>query len=411
MSGKDTRIDHHRLVKVLERWSFLMTYFVGIDIAKHSHVACVLDQFGEVHIQAFEFSNDLSGFKSLITTLSSFPKEDTIIGFESTAHYHENLFYFLNHNHNYRCELINPLVSSRFRSLSIRDIKTDKVDALSIASFLSFNSSKVGRDTFIINELKYLCDDRHELIKIKSKLYTQLTAALDRVFPELKPFLKNNLKSNIAHNLLKNFSTASEIEKVRVDKLYNVVSPNTRQFSKERAKDLKQLAQMSIGFHSNSLSKRIKNFIHQIELIESQIDDVQHSIIEHMQALDSPIIQLPGMGYIQAAYILSVIQNIQRFDSACKVVAFAGLDPKIRQSGQFEAKKTRMSKRGNKLLRYALIWSANNIRKNSKTLGTYYNKKRSEGKSHYNALGHCATKLVNYIFFILNNPEKAFILE
>ncbi len=388
-----------------------MTYFVGIDIAKYSHFACVLDQFGEVHTQPFEFTNDLSGFKSLITTLSSFPKEDTIIGFESTAHYHENLFYFLNRDHNYKCELINPIISSRFRSLSIRDIKTDKVDALSIASFLSFNSSKVGSHNFIINELNYLCDDRHELMKTKTRLYIQLTAALDRVFPELKLFLKNNLKSNISHNLLKNFSSASEIEKVRVDKLYNVISPNTKQFSKARAEELKKLAQSSVGFHSDSLSKRIKNFIYQIELIESQIDDVEHLIVEHMKSLDSPIIQIPGMGYIQAAYILSVIKNIQQFDSPCKVVAFAGLDPKIRQSGQFSASKTRMSKRGSKLLRYALIWSANNVRKNSKIMSEYYNMKRSQGKSHYNALGHCATKLVNYIFFILNNPDKEFTLE
>ena len=151
--------------------------------------------------------------------------------------------------------------------------------------------------------------------------------------------------------------------------------------------------------------------MYQIELIESQIDDVQHAIIEHMRVLDSPLLQLPGMGYIQTAYIISVIQNIQRFDSALKVIAYAGLDPKIRQSGQFTASKTHMSKRGSKLLRYALIWSANNVRKNSNTLGTYYNKKRSQGKSHYNALGHCDSKLVNYIFFILNNPEKEFIFE
>ncbi|NLC97152.1 MAG: IS110 family transposase [Erysipelotrichaceae bacterium] len=176
-------------------------------------------------------------------------------------------------------------------------------------------------------------------MKSKTKLYIQLTAALDRVFPELKPFLKKNLKTNIAHNLLKNYSTASEIEKVRVDKLYNVISHNTRQFSKARAESLKKLAQSSFGFHSDSLSKRIKNFINQIELIESQIDDANHLIVKHMELLDTPIIQIPGMGYIQAAYILSIIQNIQRFDSPCKVVAFAGIDPKIRQSGQFTASK------------------------------------------------------------------------
>lgn len=117
----------------------------------------------------------------------------TIIGFESTAHYHENLFYFLNRDRNYNCELINSIVSSWFRSLSIRDIKTDKVDALSIVSFLFFNSSKVESDSFIIKQLNYLCKYRHELMKSKTRLYIQLTASLDCVFPELKLFLKKNL--------------------------------------------------------------------------------------------------------------------------------------------------------------------------------------------------------------------------
>ena len=117
------------------------------------------------------------------------------------------------------------------------------------------------------------------------------------------------------------------------------------------------------------------------------------------------------MGPIQIAYILSAIRNISHFDDSSKILAFAGLDPKIRQSGNFKASSTRMSKRGNALLRYAITWSANNIRQNSITMETYYLKKRAQGKSHYNALGHCAKKVVNYIFFILNNPDKDFTLE
>ena len=117
------------------------------------------------------------------------------------------------------------------------------------------------------------------------------------------------------------------------------------------------------------------------------------------------------MGDIQIAYIMSAIKDITRFDSPSKILAFAGLDPKVRQSGQFKAKNTRMSKRGNKLLRYALTWSAHNVVKNSVTMNDYYLKKIHEGKSHYNALGHCAKKVVNYIYFILSNPDKEFILE
>ena len=81
----------------------------------------------------------------------------------------------------------------------------------------------------------------------------------------------------------------------------------------------------------------------------------------------------------------------------------------MRQSGTWQASRTRMSKRGNALLRYALIWTANNVRKHSPKMKDFYEKKRSQGKNHYSALGHCAAKLCRYIFYILNHPEDDFI--
>lgn len=67
-----------------------------------------------------------------------------------------------------------------------------------------------------------------------------------------------------------------------------------------------------------------------------------------------------------------------------------------------------MSKRGNRLLRYALIWAANNVRKHNSDMKDYYLKKRLERKNHYNALGHCAVKLIRYIYWVLNHPEEDF---
>ena len=114
------------------------------------------------------------------------------------------------------------------------------------------------------------------------------------------------------------------------------------------------------------------------------------------------------MNSIEIAYILSAINNISYFNSVKKIVAYAGLDPIVRQSGTFQASRTRMSKRGNRLLRYALIWAANNVRKHNKDMEQYYLKKRSEGKNHYNALGHCAVKLIRYIYFVMTHPEQEF---
>ena len=69
-----------------------------------------------------------------------------------------------------------------------------------------------------------------------------------------------------------------------------------------------------------------------------------------------------------------------------------------------------MSKRGSRVLRYALINAAHNVVKNNATFKAYYDAKMAEGRSHYNALGHCAGKLVRIIFKMLTN-DVTFSLE
>ncbi len=101
--------------------------------------------------------------------------------------------------------------------------------------------------------------------------------------------------------------------------------------------------------------------------------------------------------------ILGEIGDITRFSSPSKVLAFAGLDPTVYQSGNFNASHTKMSKRGSRPLCYALINAAHNVVKNNKTFKDYYDQKMSEGKSHYNALGHCAGKLVRIIYKMLTD--------
>ena len=108
--------------------------------------------------------------------------------------------------------------------------------------------------------------------------------------------------------------------------------------------------------------------------------------------------------------ILGEIGDIHRFSSPSKLLAFAGLDPSVYQSGNFNASHTRMSKRGSRVLRYALIYAAHNIVRNNDVFRSFYDVKRSQGKNHYNALGHCAGKLVRVIFKMLTD-NVAFCLS
>lgn len=125
---------------------------------------------------------------------------------------------------------------------------------------------------------------------------------------------------------------------------------------------------------------------------------------------DNDVMAIPGIEYINGGMILGEIGDIHRFSKPCQLLAFARLDPSVYQSVYLNASHTRMSKRGSRVLRYALINAAHNVVKNNNTFKVYYNAKMAEGQNHYNALGHCADKLVRILFKILTD-DVAFNFE
>ena len=133
------------------------------------------------------------------------------------------------------------------------------------------------------------------------------------------------------------------------------------------------------------------------------MDDLEDQIRKITLSLDSVIMTIPGMGPLEAGMILGEIGDVRRFANPGKLLAFAGLDPTVRQSGKFKASRTRMSKRGSRILRYALVYSAHNVVKNNSIFKAYYDSKVSQGRRHYAALGHCAGKLVRIIFKLLTD--------
>ena len=388
-----------------------MTFYVGVDIAKYEHVASILDSTtGEFLIDSLHFDNNLKGFNLLLSNLCELNKKDVVIGFESTAHYHQTLFSYLS-GKKYRCFLINPFMTSRFRSISLRNAKNDNIDSRAIASFLSFEYRNLIEDDFFLNELKELSIQRDSLLKRSSSLKTQLLTYLDRVFPELESIVsKAGIHSKAVRAILKECPTAGDISSTRIDHLQKLAKDaSNNRYSSAKVLAIKEAARTSVGFPSEALGLKIRQTILMLEELKKQIDEVNLAICSSPTVIDSPLHKIKGISSIEIAYIMSAIININRFDSPDKLIAYAGLDPIVKQSGTWQAKSTKMSKRGNRLLRFALIWAANNVRKHPSKMKDYYGKKISEGKSHYNALGHCAAKLCRYIFFVLNHPNQDFI--
>ena len=383
--------------------------FCGIDVAKYEHVASVYNPVtGEYILDSLHFDNSDKGLKSLLSSLSKLKKKyEIVIGFESTSHYHQALFNYLT-TKGYKCYLINPYMTSKFRSISLRDAKNDNIDSRAIATFLSFEYQKLTNEEFLVNELKELSQQRSFLMIDSSKMKIKLKAYLDRVFPELETIVDVN--SNAIRAILKEYPTAKRIANTRIDRLSSIASDASKgKYSLSKIELVKDKAKSSIGIDSDSIGLNIIQCIETLELKERQIDKIEFSLTNHQLVINSPLHKLKGINSIEIAYIMSAIISIKRFDSPNKLVAYAGLDPKIRQSGTWQASTTRMSKRGNKLLRYALIWTAFNMTRRDGEMKRYYELKKSEGKSHYNALGHCAAKLCRWIYWILNNPESEFI--
>jgi len=185
---------------------------------------------------------------------------------------------------------------------------------------------------------------------------------------------------------------------MHLTRLTNLLSKSSRgHFKQSTAVHLKELASQSVGIKNNTLSLQILQSIKQIEMYTEQLAEVDQSIHEIMDKMDSVIKTIPGIGSLNGAMIIGEIADISRFVKPCQLLAYAGLDPSVYQSGNFNAARTRMSKRGSKLLRYALINAAWQTTLVNKTFKDYYDLKISQGRRHYNALGHVAHKLVRVI--------------
>jgi len=97
-------------------------------------------------------------------------------------------------------------------------------------------------------------------------------------------------------------------------------------------------------------------------------------IDQMMKLIDSRIMSIPGIGDTLGPMILGEIGDADRFSSAKKLIAFAGLDPVVIRSGRFENMSGPISKRGSPLLRKALFLAANVARQNDDNLKRFYEK-------------------------------------
>lgn len=387
-------------------------YFCGIDIAKRKHDAAILDQEGNLQGKFLKIPNTASGFEEILSKLQALD-QDVLIGMEATGHYWLALFEALSAA-GYKIVVLNPLQIAAYRRSGIRKVKNDRKDAWWIADYLRIaNLSPTDRQLPVLLQLRELSRFRYSVMDQVGDLKRKIISILDRVFPEYET-LFSSVFIKTSRSLLKEAVTAQEIADFDLSELTALLQSNSRgRFGLEKANHIQDLARQSVGvgFLQDAVRIEMSCLLEQLDLLLAQIAQLDDSIAAIMDSIPQYITTIPGIGAVTGAAILAEIGDVNRFESSEKIVAYAGIDPSVYETGQFKATKAHMSKRGSPYLRHALWQAASMAIFYDPELKSYYEEKRQEGKHHGTAVGAVCNKLISRIFVILKEQRPYIIRD
>ncbi len=382
--------------------------YVGIDVAKDKHDCIITNSDGEVLVSGFTITNNRTGLDDLYSKIikCSKNKSEIKIGLEATGHYSNNLLEYLI-DKDLPTFVINPLHTNLYRkSLSLRKTKTDTIDAYSIVTMLHTECLKSYTPvSYHISELKSLARYRFSLVQDCARQKSSYARLLNLLFPELQKLIPTIHLPSI-YAMLEELPGATYVAECHLTHLSNILQTSSRsQYGREKANAIREAARASIGTNSLAKSLELKQTIQLIRSMQDQIKNIEGRIKPIVDSIDSPIMTIPGISYKIGSMIIAEIGDFSKFETAEKILAYAGLEPSIHQSGNLVSNHASMVKRGSKYLRYALFTAAKLISIHDPTFSAYLSKKRSEGKHYYVAVSHVAKKLVRVIYYLVKTNQ------
>lgn len=323
-------------------------YYIGIDIAKRNHEVSIIDADGKILSKSISIANSQKGLDTFNNYLSSFnvTSENSIIGMESTGHYWLNLYSSLV-NLNFNVFVINPIQTDAFRKMYIRKTKNDSKDSYIIAQIMrfgEFSSSSISDEN--IFAIRQLSRYRSSLVDECSNWKRKVITILDQVFPEYSDLFSDTFGVT-SKELLSKYPLPENMLEVSTKELTSLLNKASKgRFGIGKAQEIKEYATKSFGisFAKETFSFQIKQIINQISFIESQLKELEKEITNILKTLNSEITTITGIGDILGASILGEIGDISRFEKASQLVAFAGLDVAINQSGEFTGTEMKITK-------------------------------------------------------------------
>ena len=384
-------------------------YYCGIDVAKRKHAIALLDENGQPVQRAFTIENTRAGFDQLLQALAAL-NGPVLIGLEATGHYWWALYDDLT-QHEHRVVVLNALQVHAFRKSGVRKVKSDRTDAVWIAEFLRFSRPEPAKPTTaVFLQLKDVSRFRYHLSDQIGDCKRKLLSVLDRVFPEYET-LFSSVFLTTSRQLLTQAVSPQALADFDLQELTELLHTASRgRFDRAKADALQTLAKQSVGvrFLADAAQLQVRCLLGQIDLLEEQRQLVDDALAQLMAQVPQHLTSIPGVGSTTGAALLAEIGDIQRFDAPEKLVAYAGIDATVYQTGQFEARQMHMSKRGSPYLRHALWQAASMAIRYDDELRAYYDRKRQEGKPHGTALGAVCHKLITRVYIVLkeNRPYE-----
>ena len=383
-------------------------YIVGIDIGKNHHEASIVSPEGKQIGHSLRFATTHKGADSLMSFIfNNIGNSSCIFGMEATGHYWYPIYSFLKAR-GYTIYVINPIQSDSLRKMYIRQTKNDSIDSFLIAEvirFGQFTTTSMADENILA--MRQLCRYRDSVISSRTEIKLRISTIMEQIFPEYEKQF-SSLWLSTSMGILEKYLTPENIENAPIDELFEIIKDKSHnKLTMKKAISIREAAADTFGIKiaQDAFSFQLKQLIDRMNFLDKQIEALDCQILEYYEKFDCYLHTIPGIGMIAAATILAEIGDINRFKSSSALVAFAGIDPTVRQSGEFSSTHNHMSKRGSPYLRHAIFLAATTCSFHISPLNAYYKKKRDQGKHHLTATGAVARKLTTVIYAVFRDSK------
>ena len=383
-------------------------YIVGIDIGKNHHEASIVSPEGKQIGRSLLFATTHKGADSLMSFIfKNIGNSPCVFGMEATGHYWYPIYSFLKAK-GYTIYVINPIQSDSLRKMYIRQTKNDSIDSFLIAEVIRFGQfSTTSMADENILAMRQLCRYRDSVISSRTEIKLRISTIMEQIFPEYEKQF-SSLWLSTSMGILEKYLTPENIQNAPLDELYGIIKDKSHnRLTMDKALSIKEAAADTFGIKiaQEAFSFQLKQLIDRMHFLDQQIEALDCQILGYYEKFDCYLHTIPGIGMIGAATILAEIGDTKRFKSSSALVAFAGIDPTVRQSGEFNSIHNHMSKRGSPYLRHAIFLAATTCSFHNSPLNAYYKKKRDQGKHHLTATGAVARKLTTVIYAVLRDGK------